>query len=396
LTDAKRSAALWALVAAALFAGWQELTVLRNFDGNWTALFCTGNAQPIPPSLRPGTYLVSSSTGYDGQMYRYVAHDPFLTGEAHRYLDNSALRTNRILIPGLAWLLALGNQSAIDTVYILLFPLACFAGAYWIALYLNAHSVSPSCCLLFLLVPATLTATDRLVVDLPFCALTAAVVWYDYASKCNALFAALLLACLCRETGFILLAAFVASELFERHWRRAIRVSAAALPTLAWYFFVHYQLASSTKAASGWLPGWLGKVDSIGPYYRLLHPFPYPFVSWVAVLAQSFDRLAILGMLLSFVLALWYGLRQPKEPVHLAALLFAGSAALTLDPEFWQETYNFVRPFSPLLLIVALHSATVTRHRWLWLLPAAMVDLRICFQLSPQILGVFGIHVARW
>lgn len=395
MPDAKRRAALWALIAAALFAGWQELTVIRNFDGNLTALFCTGNTQPIPPSLRPGTYLVSSSTGYDGQMYRYVAHDPFLMGEAHRYLDNPALRTNRILIPGLAWLLALGRQSAIDTMYILLFPFACFAGAYWIALYLNAHSVSPSYCLLFLLVPATLTATDRLVVDLPFCALSAAVVWYGYAGKRNALFAALLLACLCRETGFILLAAFVASALFERHWRKAVLFSAAALPTLAWYFFVHHQLAGSTRAAAGWLPAWLGKVGAIGPFYWLLHPFPYPFVSWVAVLAQTFDRLAILGMLLSFALALWYGLRQPKEPVHLAALLFTASAALTFDPEFWQETYNFVRPFSPLLLIVGLHSVAVARHRWLWLLPAAMVDLRIGFQLSPQILGVLGIHAAR-
>ena len=54
-------------------------------------------------------------------MYRYLAHDPLLTGDAHHYIDNFGLRARRILVPALARLLAMGWQSSIDAAYIVLF-----------------------------------------------------------------------------------------------------------------------------------------------------------------------------------------------------------------------------------------------------------------------------------
>ncbi len=46
-----------ALSAAVLILGWQALAVQYVYDGNWTALFCTGDYFPIPPRFQQGTYV---------------------------------------------------------------------------------------------------------------------------------------------------------------------------------------------------------------------------------------------------------------------------------------------------------------------------------------------------
>jgi hypothetical protein len=86
---------------------------------NWTALFCTGSRFPVPPALAgESVYIFPNSTGYDGQMYHYVAHDPFIRTDMWRYMDNAQVRYRRILLPALAFLLAAGWQPGIDRAYI--------------------------------------------------------------------------------------------------------------------------------------------------------------------------------------------------------------------------------------------------------------------------------------
>jgi len=53
-----------------------------NYAGNWIALFGTGSASPPPRALAgEHIYVFPNNTGYDGQFYRYVAHDPLYCGE---------------------------------------------------------------------------------------------------------------------------------------------------------------------------------------------------------------------------------------------------------------------------------------------------------------------------
>ena len=59
-----------ALSAAVLILGWQALAVEYVYDGNWTALFCTGDHFPIPPRFQQGTYVFSGTEGYDAAFYR--------------------------------------------------------------------------------------------------------------------------------------------------------------------------------------------------------------------------------------------------------------------------------------------------------------------------------------
>jgi len=93
----------------------QSLVVNFRYGGNWTALFYTGSNFKVPPALAgERVYVFPNSTGYDGQMYHYVAHDPLIRTDIWRYMDNSRVRYRRILLPAIAFLLAAGRQAWID------------------------------------------------------------------------------------------------------------------------------------------------------------------------------------------------------------------------------------------------------------------------------------------
>jgi hypothetical protein len=95
--------------------GWQWATVTANYGGNWTALFCTGAVQQHPPlAASERVYLFANSTGYDGQFYHYVAHDPMMRSDLKSYIDDPGLRYRRILIPLLAYGIATGRSQWVD------------------------------------------------------------------------------------------------------------------------------------------------------------------------------------------------------------------------------------------------------------------------------------------
>lgn len=80
--------------------------------------------------------------GFDGEMYRTVAHDPFMQRGFARYVDVPTDRYRRILFPALAYLLAAGHQPWIDGSYIAVIALFVFAGGYWLsqwAVLVGAH-----------------------------------------------------------------------------------------------------------------------------------------------------------------------------------------------------------------------------------------------------------------
>jgi hypothetical protein len=52
----------------------------------------------------------------------------------------------------------------------------------------------------------------------------------------------------------------------------------------------------------------------------------------------------------------------------------------------WEDAYAFGRPFTPLMLLVAMQY--LARWRWLALVPMLMVDSRITLNFFSQIVGV--------
>src|SRR5260370_40951929 len=143
-----------ALVCACIGLAWQVLTVHYNYGGNWTGLFITGSQFPVPPSLASeNLYVLPNTTGYDGQMYHYVAHDPLMQQEFGDFMDNARLRYRRILLPALAFIVAAGRQSAIDVSFIASNLLFLFLGACWLSRDFVFSGQSPALSILFGLVP---------------------------------------------------------------------------------------------------------------------------------------------------------------------------------------------------------------------------------------------------
>jgi len=383
--SAMRTARLRCLVLAlASTAGlwaWQALTVRFSYGGNWTALFCTGALfKPVPLALRSeNIYLFPKSSGYDGEIYHYIAHDPFFKRGFASSMDIPRLRYRRILVPGLAFLLALGRDRAIDAAYLWVVAAFIFAGTYWLGRLAVSLGYSATVGMLFGAVPAVLVSVDRLTVDVALAACCVGFVWYLQEQSVGKLYAVLVAAALARETGMLLVAAYAIYLLGKRQFRQAVAFSTAALPAGCWYVFVHLHTAPDPAR-------FLTPALFSGFLHRVLNPYPYPFSRIVVAIASSLDLLALAGVAGALAWSLYRAFHRAWTPVTVAIYLFA-MLTIALSPgDPWHDVYGFGRTLTPLLLLAALDGLTAG---WVApLLAMLAVDPRIGLQFGGQILNV--------
>ena len=128
----KRRAGVVGVAAVMMAWLWQFLTVRYNYGGNWTALYCIAPHLPVPEFLRSERlYVFAGSQGFDGMIYHLIAHDPWLRRGLADAIVGPAIFYQRILVPALAWLLALGRDGWIDRAYYAVILGFIFLGAYW-------------------------------------------------------------------------------------------------------------------------------------------------------------------------------------------------------------------------------------------------------------------------
>jgi hypothetical protein len=379
----------WAVSAVALLLLWQFLTVHYNREGNWTALFCTGQLRAMPVELEARTYRFPNTNGYDGEMYRYVAHDPFLQLGFAQYVDGVVLRYSRILVPGLAFLIAGGRQDLIDWAYIAVVAIFVFLGAYWLSQWASFSGFHPACGAAFLLVPATLVSMDRMTVDVALAALAVGVAFYSKTESPAKLYVVLVMACLVRETGVLLVAACCLVDLFAKRYKEAAIWATAGLPLVGWYLFLSTKLA--VYGDSGGVPRWVYRRLGPGLVGRLLNPIRYPLIGSIEVLTRSLDVVALAGIAVAIVAAIILLRLRPFGTISVAGALYAALGVGMVNIHYWDWCYSYARVFSPLLIFIALET-TAAKHRtrgWWWALaPTALVDLRIGLQLGLQALGI--------
>jgi hypothetical protein len=381
--------ARWAIAALALFLLWQFLTVHYNRGGNWTALFLTGQDYSMPPELVAGTYRFPGG-GFDGEMYRYVAHDLFMQRGYARYMDAPAQRYHRLLVPALAYLLVGGHEAWIDASYIAVIGLFVLLGAYWLSRWAVISGLHPAWALAFLLVPATLISMDRMTVDVALAAFTVAFAVYWRSGSGLKLFIVLVLACLVRETGLLFVAGVCLFELLHRRFARVALWACAALPMFAWYWFIRRIYSEKTHFGA---PTWFA--DKLGPglFYRMLQPPRYPLPPLLETIARFADVLALAAILFASILAIVLLLRgHPKDPLAISGFLFAGLVFALTSGRYWTDVNGYARVLSPLLILVALPSiARKTGSAFPWwfgLMPVLAVDLRLGLQYQAAIGGI--------
>jgi hypothetical protein len=269
------------VVTLAAFAGlWS--TVHATYGGDWTGLFCTGSRYAAKMQALPPVYAIPGSTGYDGQFYRVVAHDPFLRAEYWHAIDRAELRYRRILVPLAAWLLAAGQPALVDGAYVAVILSCLFLGAAGLSLWLALQGLPPSAGALFLFLPASLISLDRMLPDI---ALVTILVWLllFWNGRLSLPVATLLaLAPLVRDIGVLLPAAAALTLLFHhRLFKHALFAGLTLLPAILWYAWLHsfFAIPGSTVQKLGGattIPFWAFSQPGYGLILRIIHAHGLP------------------------------------------------------------------------------------------------------------------------
>jgi hypothetical protein len=358
-------------LAMAMVLAWQWVTVHANYGGNWTALFYTGAGRPMPPLVAAEhVYVFPNSTGYDGQLYHYVAHDPLMRSDLKNYSDDARMRYRRVLVPALANLLSMGRPGWVDPAYRIVVVLGIGLGVYWSCRFAGAWGM------LFILLPASLICVDRLVVDGMLAAFTAGFLVYRERPGWQ-LWAVLMCAALTRETGLILVAACCLHFFSRRQWRRSVLSGCSAIPAAAWYAYVQ---ARTVPSGYRFTP-----VPFSALAHVIAHPWKYPASTPFVRAVLAGDYLADAGALLGIGLGLYCLVRGRGGILSLAAGLYA-VLEIFQPLSHWENVYDFGRLESPMLLCLA-GIAWIERNPGL-LAPWALLLPRIAMQFGPQLLGI--------
>jgi hypothetical protein len=375
------TSALLCVLAGLIF---QVTTVNTRYRGNWTGLFCTGSFYGVPPALASeGVYVFLQSTGYDGQTYHYVAHDPLVRSDIWRYMDNSRVRYRRILLPAVAFLLASGRTASVDSAYIAANLLFLFLGAYWLSRYLDSLGLQARWALLFVLAPAVLISLDRLTVDLAFTSLSIGFALYISQKQYVSAYAVLVLACLTRETGFVLAGAACLAFSVERLFAKAAAFATAVAPAAAWYLYVNL------RTPDYWDERFRELIPFSGIFHAWQHPLTYPFSAAVNAGLGWLDRLALLGFILAALFVIWLIRRNGFGQLEAAMLLWS-AMGLCLPRSFWEDCYSGARVFTPLLIYVVLRGLPAVG--WRATAPLLMVMPRIVLQVAAPLVADFGLR----
>ena len=380
-------------VCAALLAfGWQFLIVHFNYGGNWTALYLIGPRTPVPAMIaNEHLYIFPNNSGYDGQSFHLMAHDPWMRRNTPDALEIQPFRYARILVPAVAWMLALGQDRWIDRAYFAVIHGFVFLGAFWLALVAARASLHPAWGLAFLLSPAALTSIDRMTVDIALSAFCVALVLYaDRGWRWSVL---IVLACalLTRETAWILFCSYALFLLVERRLRDLTLAAAAAIPAIAWeiYLTIKADRLADPPHLLGWIP-------LQGYFRRLGFVEHYDLPQRLATLAVVFDYVALAGMATALALAIWVAIRNRTHAIsfnRLAVFVIGGYAIAMVflnGGGEWGDAFAFGRIFAPLPLLLSIYY--LPSRPWLGLLPTLMIDSRIALN--------FGKHaqemIQRW
>ncbi len=218
-----RSGLPWVVVPVLIVAAVLGLVIWAQLDvagGNLTAfaVFGRGYASAIHP---PAGALLNTATGYDGQFFYVQALDPLLLRDAtvHALTEaGAAFRMQRMAYPGLAYLLAGGQASAVPFALLAVNVLVLLGLTGAFATYVARRGWSPLWALALTLMPGMLLPVFRDLSDpLATAALVAGIVWCRDGRRWPAALA-LTVAILAREVMIVAVVG-IAGEAAVRGWR---------------------------------------------------------------------------------------------------------------------------------------------------------------------------------
>jgi hypothetical protein len=209
-------------------------------------------------------YVYRGTGGYDGLYYAQIAYHPSLTAaELQRATDGLSYRARRILMPLLAWMLALGNPAWIVHVYSLLNVAAWLVLAAWLWQLLAVSDARGWLAWAGLLFSAGALCSVRYAVpDLVALTFLAGAMLACERGRTGLALGAMAAAGLARETSLAALTAPWKRPWFS--WRNAVATLLIVMPLAAWIGYVRWRIGPGGIGArnlawpfTGWIEKWL-------------------------------------------------------------------------------------------------------------------------------------------
>ena len=334
--------------------------------GNITKLFYTGTNSPLPLEIEKHTSRVNDATGFDGQFYHVIAHDPLLQKGYERYVDNPSMRWRRIAVPAIA---AVTNP---DWGFLAIQIVCAFIGVWLV----SAFAGQPYIGLSFLAIPSVAVSIDRMTIDLP---LATATIAFAFLQRGRAIYPVLAVAPLIRETGILLTAGWCLWNAKEKRWREVLAGAATAIPTLAWWAYVaKHTPPDGTK--------WLAAYPFSGLVERLQAGFPWPTSLWLKA-ATITEALGLAGVLLAIACVAYLMAKRRTGLLEITAVLFLAFMSMIGKYDVWDGVYSYGRTLSPLLALLLL--LAIRDRKPVYAIPILLMLPRIALQYEAQLALAF-------
>lgn len=325
------------VLALLALAGWAWVVgeVARSrFEGDARGLVHFGTRFRIAEAF-PGVPTAGAS-GYDGQFYALLATDPLMTDPATLgRMDSPVHRATRILVPALAWVLALGRPELAIWTYMGLCWLLALATIPLTAAWLREQGCSPWWAALLLANAGIAVSVLRVTLDgAALCFLLLALAAYRRDRTPAGVLAATA-AALTREVFVLGGLAMAAIELRRRRWRCALAYGLVPTATLVlWRLRV------------------MAATDVHGRSASLIFGVPFAWLreqaAHLAKLGQEAPaslRAEVVGLVavgLTLVMAIALVRRAGRDPAALVLLGLAG-LALFFSGDVYRDVYGYGR-----------------------------------------------------
>jgi hypothetical protein len=174
----------------------------------------------------------------------------------------------------------------------------------------------------------------------------------------------------------VLILAWCLYSALRRKWRAASLGACCAVPSLAWWAYVH-----SHTPADG--TPWLSKYPFSGIVERTIRGIDAPVSTPWLRLAVTLEHAALAGIWLALLLAFYLAWRRRWGLIELTAVLFAAFTSTLGKFDIWASAYATGRTMSPLLIMLGL--LALSERRFVFALPLLLVLPRVALQYQAQL-----------
>lgn len=318
----------------------------RHFDNNLSGFACIGDEFPNP-YMRDDVFVNSNSSGYDGQFFFVSAHDPFLVGIGHRYLDAPAYRSQRLSYPLLVWILSLGRHDLIPLMMIVVNVAAIVLSLIYLMMLFRAGNNGIFWAMLIVFNGGMMLSLARDLSEPVSVAFLLAAMFYHLEKKPYWAILFMSLAVLGRELLILIPAFFALDYLIKGVWKSMLVWCIPGLVFAGWQTYVFFRIGELPQLAGG---------GNFG--FPLLGIKNYLEQLWQSDSNKWEWRFAI-SVLVFVVFSLFTALssKQFKVPVIRVILLIFCVMPMFFSDLIWAEPWSYGRVMLPQIALFMTYTA---------------------------------------